>query len=250
VLADDACRKLRIKNSSEVHWEESFPPSIAANAPRLVLIHGMNGSPTSMRRELVPFLLAGKVRCEFVQAPLEDIKKSPAAPQTFSWLDRDEDDNVVNPMRAIHNLSDQIKARVKDTGQSFDGILAFSQGSILSGLMMGGIQSLQVPAFQESPLKFAIMICGSALDWRTMAPRCFEAMPIRTPALVVFGKGDLVFGTRKQKNAFTGWFFKSNCTRFEHPGLHQCFPPEEHDIRNQIQVMLQFVMAGSMAVTA
>jgi len=108
--------------------------------------------------------------------------------------------------------------------------------------MMSGWQAKTVPRFQEPDLRFAITICGSALDWCKMAPRCFQGSVINTPVLSIFGKGDITkYGRKKEKDGFMDWFQSKTCSRFEHSGLHSCFSGRVSDINMQLDVMLKFV---------
>jgi len=229
-LRKEFCDLLGVHSSSEVEWKATFPPKIQA-APRVVCLHGMGGTSALLRKQLAPLMLTASIRCEFIQA-LEH----------GSYCHRDPSGEVINPMAAVHSVAHAIKERVDTKGIVFEGMIGFSQGSVMSGLVVGGQQANAVPKFQMAPLRFVIAFCGSELDWRTNVPRCFEGMPIQTPTLAIFGMWDISkFGKTKQKDAFTSWFDKKNCIRVQHPGCHTCLPGNLRAINDLVDRIQGFI---------
>jgi len=241
VLDAEACRKLGVTKHSEVVWKEGFPlQPISILAPRIVCLHEYKGCSEAFRRYLTPFLLKAEAHCVFVQG--QTLVKVGKSRSEFSYIERDYENKIINPMAAIHGTSGRIKKLVAEQGRPFDGILGFSQGSIVAALLLSGWQADAAPKFQEDPLKFAITICGSELDWRSTTPGCFQGGTMKVPVLAVFGKGDITeYGRKKQKDAFVAWFDKASCTRFDHTGIHTCFSGKLPNMNKQLDVMTSFI---------
>ena len=190
---------------------------------KILCLHGYNGSAQVLRRQLAPLAsnLESLVELVFIDAPSR-------AAGDFGWWHAVTtslapvvgDPGVDGPRRHYkgwQRTRDAIVAAFGTHGP-FDGVLGFSQGAALAGLLVGLCGSSAQPS-SEQPLHFdfAIMIGGFASNDTELARLYERRQSYALPSLHVFGRSDAVVPSDESRKLAAHFV---NPSLVEHAGGH------------------------------
>lgn len=136
----------------------------------------------------------------------------------------------------LDSAFDTIRQSIETDGP-FTGVMGFSQGAALAGIMCQHIHNLHE---SQPQLKFGIFYCG----FKVMIPehRHFYAQPISIPTLHVLGSLDTIVPEKRSMALYEA----SEVTKrvlLVHPGGH--FVPSSRDILNQVTHFVEKAEQGA-----
>jgi len=236
VLDDSITWKLGV-DKADIYWKREWGiPAVNDDVPCIIFLHGMGSNSCSLRRSLLPLLIQGKLRAFFIQGEYRSQRG-----KGYSYSQRTADDEIINPWAILHTVARRMKDIATEKGITFDGIYGFSQGAIIAALLVASWSKNLTPKVQANAMKFIIVQSGSENDWRRSLPACFEAMPIKVPAFISFGKNDWITTSKQQKLAFAGWFNETRCTRVDHCGSHSELPSNLSKASQHVEALVAFI---------
>ena len=155
----------------------------------------------------------------------------PEGETSRGWFTFD-DTQLIGAQEAVEKLCKQME----DEGP-FDGILAFSQGACLAGLLCAKHAQSPIPAWKD--LKFIIFVSSFVPSHETPEKECFnqfmeESNKIDIPTFHFYGATDQVI-VPERSVAFANFF--KDPVLFEHPGGH--FIPANGEPMRQLRTFVR-----------
>jgi acetyl esterase/lipase len=233
------------------------PPSPRSEAPRrklrLLCLHGYHGSAEVMRSQLRPLFegLESLVELVCVDAPSR-------AQGDFGWWHAVQDANT--PAREDPGLGSTARhykgwARSRDAliacfqrQGPFDGVLGFSQGAALTGLLVG----LRAPDGRPTPehplaFRFALLVSGFASNDPSHAALYASRASYALPSLHLVGRADGIVPPRDTRALATRF---ENPLVVEHEGGHviASTPAVRQQVRGFLEARLRELSAEGPAI--
>ena len=192
--------------------------TMADNRPlRILCLHGYRQTSVTFREKTGSFRKALKKKAEFeyITAPLVvPLNEGESESGCSWWFTREEDSFSSRDKSAITKGYDDslaVIAKAVEENGPFDGLMGFSQGGAMAGLLCGMMQQNLV----KYPFKFAILI--SAFKSLADPHQKYYAEKIAIPTLHVFGKTDQVI-PKEMSEEFLQYF--NSPTTYIHAGGH------------------------------
>ncbi|ROT70601.1 UPF0483 protein [Penaeus vannamei] len=185
---------------------------MAGNSLRILCLHGYGQNADVFRESLGGFrrFVKHHANCSFLSAPhpLESDNNLEKAEGRAWWFKKDEKEEIV--YRGFEESVLAIEKHVQSCGP-FDGILGFSQGATMVGLLCG----LQQQKKLNFDFKFAMLFAGFCS--RSQAHQEIYKEQISLPSLHVFGETDKIIPV-EQGEKLASFFL--NPTILRHKGGH------------------------------
>jgi predicted esterase len=180
----------RMSTRTTSDTSDAAAPHVRRPKPRILCLHGYQGSATALRSQMAPLLPALEAVAElvFIDAPS-------LAARDYGWWHAvnaahappSDDPGVSGPRRHYEGWSrtqDAIVAAFDGLGP-FDGILGFSQGAALAGLLVG-LRAHGGPLHFD----FAILVSGFSSNDPELAGLYARPDAYALPSLHVIGRAD------------------------------------------------------------
>ncbi|KAL1464099.1 hypothetical protein WDU94_003778 [Cyamophila willieti] len=190
---------------------------------RILCLHGLGQNNQTFRNKTGSMRKRLKSLAEFtyIDSPytianlsisnLEDIAESG---EQRSWFHPQDDRYSENIVTGFNDSFPYIEEVIKSKGP-FDGILGFSQGAELLGL----ICCLKSKNLFQGDFKFVIFVSGFKSHCPAYKDHYCVPNPIRIPSLHVWGEGDKII-VKERSEAFMELFDHSTRHKVVHPGGH------------------------------
>ncbi|XP_017246050.1 uncharacterized protein LOC108217683 [Daucus carota subsp. sativus] len=167
--------------------------------PRLLCLHGFRTSGRILETQLQkwPQFVLDKLDLFFPDAPYPAVGKSHVDglfdPPYYEWLSskKEVDSNKKHMQEFVYTKFDETIKYIEDSmikHRPIDGLLGFSQGSVLSAALVG-LQAKGLALTKVPKLKFLIIISGAKLRNEAWVDKAFSDI-IRCPSLHFLGELD------------------------------------------------------------
>ncbi|KAM3367749.1 hypothetical protein ACQJBY_016356 [Aegilops geniculata] len=171
----------------------SLAGSVGARRPRFLCLHGFRTSGEIMRKQVVgkwPADVTARLDLVFADAPFPAEGKSDVDgifdPPYYEWF---QFDKGFTEYRNFDKCLAYIEELMIKEGP-FDGLMGFSQGSILSGALPG-LQEQGLALTRVPKIKYLIIIGGAKFRSPAIADKAYANM-IKIPSLHFLGDNDFL----------------------------------------------------------
>nr|CAH67099.1 H0818E04.16 [Oryza sativa] len=176
--------------------EEGARPAAAAEGarkPRFLCLHGFRTSGEIMRKQVVgkwPADVTARLDLVFADAPFPAEGKSDVEgifdPPYYEWFQFDKNFTEYRNFDECLNYIEELMIKEGP----FDGLMGFSQGSILSGALPG-LQEQGLALTRVPKIKYLIIIGGAKFQSPTVAEKAY-ANNIKCPSVHFLGDTDFL----------------------------------------------------------
>uniref|UniRef100_A0ACD5V670 Uncharacterized protein n=1 Tax=Avena sativa TaxID=4498 RepID=A0ACD5V670_AVESA len=171
----------------------SLGGAAVARRPRFLCLHGFRTSGEIMRRQVVgkwPAEVTARLDLVFADAPFPAEGKSDVEgifdPPYYEWF---QFDKGFTEYRNLDKCVDYIEDLMIKQGP-FDGLMGFSQGSILSAALVG-LQQQGLALTRVPNIKYLMIIGGARFRGAIVADKAY-AIKIKIPSLHFLGDNDFL----------------------------------------------------------
>ncbi|XP_047069635.1 esterase OVCA2-like [Lolium rigidum] len=166
---------------------------VGARRPRFLCLHGFRTSGEIMRKQVVgkwPDEVTARLDLVFPDAPFPAEGKSDVDgifdPPYYEWF---QFDKGFTEYRNLDKCFDYIEELMIKEGP-FDGLMGFSQGSVLSAALVG-LQQQGLALTRVPKIKFLMIISGARFRSQTVSEQPY-ANKIKIPSLHFLGDNDFL----------------------------------------------------------
>jgi pimeloyl-ACP methyl ester carboxylesterase len=195
---------------------------------RLLCLHGYRGNSAILRRQMAPFVHGLESVAEFVTVDAPSLAEG-----DFGWWHGNFPSST-GDYRGWDRTRDWI-VRLFAHERHFDGVLGFSQGAALTGVL-AGMRSMDGRVSDQAPLlfDFAIMIGGFRSEMPAHQEMYAATGRYTLPSLHIMGGSDSIVPAADSRR-LAGQF--NSPLILEHPGGHVI--PDTPSVRDQVAVFFR-----------